>query len=67
MEEDKSRVERFLRQVVIDDINTVGVGGVIAMVDDLRSSGFLAKADMVEMILREELPDDLVADEGMTL
>ncbi len=67
MEEDKSRVERFLRQVVIDDINTVGVGGVIAMVQDLRSSGFLAKADLVEMILKEELPEDLVSDEGMAL
>lgn len=62
MEEGKSRVERFLRQVVIDNINTVGVGGVIAMVEDLRSSGFLAKADLVEMILKEEIPDDLLVD-----
>ena len=67
MEEDKSRVERYLRQVVIDDINTVGVGAVKAMVDDLRNSGFLAKADLVEMILKDELPEDLVADEGMAL
>ncbi len=67
MEEDKSRVERFLRQVVIDDINTVGVGGVIAMVEDLRSSGFLAKADLVEMILRDEVPDDLVANEDSAI
>ena len=67
MEEDKSRVERYLRQVVIDDINTVGVGAVKAMVDDLRNSGFLAKADLVEMILKDELPEDLVEDEGMAL
>ncbi len=67
MEEDMSRVERYLRQVVIDDINTVGVGAVKAMVDDLRNSGFLAKADLVEMILKDELPEDLVADEGMAL
>ena len=65
--EDKSRVERYLRQVVIDDINTVGVGAVKAMVDDLRNSGFLAKADLVEMILKDELPEDLVEDEGMAL
>ncbi len=67
MEEDMSRVERYLRQVVIDDINTVGVGAVKAMVDDLRNSGFLAKADLVEMILKDELPEDLVSDEGMAL
>lgn len=67
MEEKKSRVERFLRQVVIDDINTVGVGGVIAMVEDLRSSGFLAKADLVEMILKEELPGELIANEDSAI
>ncbi len=53
--EDTRRVERFIRQAVIDDIKRFGVGGVTAMIEDLRRSGFSEKADLVETILRQHL------------
>ncbi len=63
VKEDTSRVERFIRQAVIDDIKRFGVDGVTAMIDDMRRSGFSEKADLVEIILRQHLSGTVVTNQ----
>ena len=51
--EDQSKVESFFRQIVVDDIKKLGINAVHAMAEDLRESGYVEKARLLDLLVKE--------------
>jgi len=52
-------IEYFYRQIIADNIKKLGIDSVIAMAKDLRKSGYIQKADLVDLLIREYNPQIL--------
>jgi hypothetical protein len=50
---DKSKIEYFFRQIIADNIKKLGVNAVSAMSLDLRKSGYVEKADLIDFLVEE--------------
>ena len=50
---DRSKIENLYRQIVADNIKKSGVNAVIAMAVDLRKSGYVEKADLLDLLIKE--------------
>ena len=51
--EDKSKIDYLFRQIVIDNIKKLGTNAVSVMAADLRKSGYVEKADLIDLIVEE--------------
>jgi hypothetical protein len=50
---DKHNIENFFRQIITDNIKKLGVNAVRAMSFDLRKSGYVEKADLIDFLVEE--------------
>lgn len=50
---DRSKVENSIRQIVFDDIRRLGIEAVKVMAQDLRRSGYLEKASLIDLLIAE--------------
>jgi len=49
----RNNLEYLYRQIIADNIKKLGIDLVIAMARDLRRSGYIQKADMVDLLIKE--------------
>jgi hypothetical protein len=50
---DKHSIENFFRQIITDNIKKLGVNAVRVMSLDLRKSGYVEKADLIDFLVEE--------------
>jgi|WetSurMetagenome_2_1015567.scaffolds.fasta_scaffold335283_1 hypothetical protein len=48
-----NNIEHLYRQIIADNIKRLGIDAVIAMAKDLRNSGYIQKADLVDLLINE--------------
>ena len=53
VKEDQSKTRNFLRQIVMDDIKTLGTNAVRVMAEDLRKAGQVEKADLIDSLVKD--------------
>jgi hypothetical protein len=50
---DNSKIEYFFRQIIADNIKKLGISAVSIMATDLRKSGYVGKADLIDFLVKE--------------
>jgi len=50
---DRTKVESSTRQIVFDNIKKLGIEAVKVMAQDLRRSGYLEKANLIDLLISE--------------